>query len=45
MKEQLENFIRTTVKNPREGEIKEILEIFQERFFSKGDFFKKSNTV
>lgn len=45
MKEQLETLIRKTVKNPNEGEIKEILEIFTERYFFKGDFFKKNNTV
>lgn len=45
MKAQLEHFIRATVKNPDEAEIREILGIFSEHSFSKGDIFKKSNTI
>lgn len=45
MKAQLEKFIRTKVKNPREEEIREILGIFEERTYSKGQVFKEANTI
>ncbi|MEL7531589.1 MAG: hypothetical protein AAFN10_09790 [Bacteroidota bacterium] len=45
MKEQLEYFIRTSLKNPKDDEIKEILEIFRIKEFAKGDHFKKKDKV
>lgn len=40
MKESLASFIRVTVKINKEEEIKEILDIFQIKNYSKGDYFK-----
>lgn len=45
MKEQLEYFIRLNLKNPKEEEIKEILEIFQIKHFEKGDYFKHHENI
>jgi CRP-like cAMP-binding protein len=45
MKEQLENFIRRNLKNPRDLEIKAILEIFQPKHFQKGDHFKREDRI
>jgi len=40
MKEQLEYFIRASLKNPNEEDIKSILEIFNLKEFQKDDYFK-----
>lgn len=45
MKEQLEQFIRLSLKNPKEEEIKAILEIFQEKHLRKGDYFKQEDRI
>ena len=45
MKRQLENFIKTKVKNPKEIEVKAILDIFEERTYGKGELFKEANTI
>ena len=45
MKGQLENFIRSIVTNPIEQEINAILDIFQERKYSKGEHFKYHNQI
>ena len=45
MKNQFENFIYKRVKNPREGEVQEILSIFFEKKMDKGALFKEGHTV
>jgi len=45
MKDQLEHFIRTSVKNHNEEEINAILDIFSERKFLKGEHFKHRHTI
>lgn len=45
MKENLELFIRSNVKNPNEDEVKAILDIFQPQQFSKGDLFKRHSDI
>lgn len=40
MKEHLEYFIRSNVKNPDEKEIRKITEVFRPKSFSKGHHFK-----
>ncbi len=45
MKEQLEYFIRLNLSNPREEEIREILDIFEVKTYGKGDLFKDHNSV
>ncbi len=45
MKTQLEQFIRTHTKSPKESEIAAILNIFEERTYSKGSIFKAANTI
>ncbi|MEL6721362.1 MAG: Crp/Fnr family transcriptional regulator [Bacteroidota bacterium] len=45
MKEQLDLFIRHNLKNPKEEEISDILEIFQLKHFQKGDYFKQEDRI
>ncbi len=45
MKTKFENFIHKRLKNPKEQEVQEILSIFNEKKFVKGDLFKEQNTV
>lgn len=40
MKQQFENFIRSTINNPIDAEINAILEIFHLKHFAKGEHFK-----
>lgn len=44
MKNQLEEFIYRRVKCPQEDEVQEILSIFHEKRYEKGDKFKESDT-
>ncbi|MEL7339246.1 MAG: hypothetical protein AAGM67_02080 [Bacteroidota bacterium] len=44
MKVHLEQLIRSKVKNPRESEIQEILDVFEARTYAKGQIFKKAHT-
>ena len=41
----LQEFILAHVKNPREEEIREILEIFEPRTYGKGEEFKAAHTI
>ncbi|MEL6649439.1 MAG: hypothetical protein AAFQ87_01415 [Bacteroidota bacterium] len=43
MKAQLEQLIRSKVKNPREPEIQEILAAFEARAYAKGQIFKNAH--
>ncbi|WP_422858438.1 Crp/Fnr family transcriptional regulator [Flagellimonas sp. S174] len=45
MKEQLECFIRSIVTNPIEEEINDILGIFHERYYDKGEIFKHQDKI
>ncbi len=45
MKSQLEAFIRKQVEGPKPEEIVEILDIFEERIYAKGEVFKEAHTV
>ncbi|MDX1908746.1 MAG: Crp/Fnr family transcriptional regulator [Bacteroidia bacterium] len=45
MKSQLKDFIQAQLKHPSEEEIAEILSIFEERTYSKGEFFKEVHTI
>lgn len=45
MKDSLKNYIVKQVASPKEGEIEEILSIFREKHYQKGDFFKKPFTT
>lgn len=45
MKEQLEYYIRANLKNPKEEEIKDILDIFQLKKLEKGEIFKDHRKV
>ncbi len=45
MKEPLADFIRTSLKNPKEEEIKEILQIFHLKEFAKGEHFKQHDQI
>lgn len=45
MKSQLEAFIHTYVKHPKEQEITEILALFEERTYAKGQVFKQAHTI
>jgi len=45
MKQHLENFIYNRVKSPNEREVQEVLSIFTERCYKKGQFFKERNTI
>ena len=42
--DSLKTFILEQVLNPREEEIKEVLSLFEEKSFQKGEFFKKPFT-
>ena len=44
MKEKLRKFIQEHVKNPKEEEIQEILSLFHEKKFLKGEYFKEPFT-
>ena len=44
MKDYLENFIRSRVKSLNKREVQEILDIFHEKEFKKGELFKKRDT-
>ena len=45
MKNYFEDFIRERIKKPQDVEIQEILEIFQEKKYKKGQIFKEQYTV
>lgn len=45
MKNQFEDFIHQRVKKPRDHEVQEILSIFSEKKFDKGEAFKEGNTA
>jgi len=45
MKEALEGFIKARVKNHKEAEVQEIIDIFEERRYVKGSQFKQANTI
>lgn len=45
MKKQFEDFIYQRVKKPRDHEVQEILSIFSEKVFEKGEAFKEGNTA
>ena len=45
MKDQLEFFIRLHLRNPKDKEIKAILEVFEVKHFQKGDYFKHHDTI
>ncbi len=45
VKSILKDFIHAHVKQPSEEEMAEILSIFEERTYSKGDFFKEAHTI
>jgi CRP-like cAMP-binding protein len=45
MKNRLKEFILGQVKYPNESEINEILDLFEEKHFKKGEFFKKPHTT
>ena len=45
MKASLEALIRSMVKQPAEQEVQEILAIFKERHYQKGEVFKQSHTI
>lgn len=45
MKDQFEAFIYRRVKKPRDHEVDEILSIFSEKRFMKGDLFKERGTI
>jgi len=45
MKTQFEDFIYQRVKKPKHHEVKEILSIFSEKKFDKGEAFKEGNTA
>jgi len=45
MIEQFETFIYQRVKAAKEGEVKEILSIFHEQVYKKGNLFKNQDTV
>jgi len=45
MKDKLEAFIHTHVKNPKTEEIAEILDIFHPRTYAKGQVFKQAHTL
>lgn len=45
MKSELEGFIKASVKNSKEAEVQEILNIFEERRYVKGSQFKQANTI
>jgi len=45
MKTQFEDFIYQRVKKPKHHEVEEILSIFSERKFDKGEAFKEGNTA
>ncbi len=45
MKESLKQYILERVVHPKEEEVNEILALFEEKLYRKGDFFKKPFTV
>lgn len=45
MKKQLEDFIYRRVQCPKEHEVQEILAIFSEKEFEKGELFKERDTI
>ena len=45
MKKQFEDFIYRSVKKPKGYEVQEILSIFSEKEYNKGESFKKGNTA
>lgn len=45
MKAQLDRYIRQHVNNPKEEEISQILEVFEERIYERDQTFKKENTA
>ncbi len=45
MKEQLEYYIKSTLKNPKEEEINAILEIFHLKKFQKNEYFKYHDEI
>ena len=45
MKHRLKEYILGQVKYPNESEIDEILDLFEEKQFEKGEFFKKPHTT
>ncbi|HHP7241548.1 MAG TPA: Crp/Fnr family transcriptional regulator [Cyclobacteriaceae bacterium] len=45
MKKNLEDFIRSRVKNPNDAEVEEILGIFWEKKYNKGELFKERDTI
>lgn len=45
MKTKLEDFIYGRVKNAKEHEVAEILSIFHQREYAKGELFKESDTI
>lgn len=45
MRASFEQFTRAYVKHPRDAEIEEILDIFQEKTFRRGAFFQEAHTV
>ncbi|MEO0875026.1 MAG: hypothetical protein AAFY48_10505, partial [Bacteroidota bacterium] len=45
MKEALRKYISEQVTSPREEELDEILALFREKHFKKGEFFKRPFTI
>jgi len=45
MKEQLSHYIRLNLKNPKEEEINDILEIFHVQHLQKGEHFKQQSRI
>ena len=45
MMSPLEAFLRSQVKNPKAEEIAEILDVFEERTYAKGEVFKEAYTL
>ena len=45
MKNQFKDFIYQRVKKPKDNDVQEILSIFSEEEFEKGEPFKEGNTA
>lgn len=45
MKASFEHFIRLHVKHPRDAEIAEILDLFEEKSYAKGEYFKMAHVI
>jgi len=45
LKDQLENYIRSSISNPIDEEISDILNIFHAQTLRKGEFFKRQDQV